>query len=76
MKIQVPKAVGVFAEDTKLLVTDSHALLTFLQVFDVDKGAKTVLAQVAAQVYLPIAQARRLHEELGEALKRKGDSER
>jgi len=51
MKIQVPKAVGVFAEDTKLLVTDSHALLTFLQVFDIDKSAKTVLAQVAAQVY-------------------------
>jgi hypothetical protein len=74
LKVQFPKAAGVFAEDVMLLVNESHVLMTFLQVFNIDQSAKTAMAQVAAQVYLPIDDARRFQTELGKALERKGEA--
>jgi len=61
-----PGGPGVFADRARIMSRKDFILFSFTQVFELEK--EDFLGQVAAQVYMPIGDARRLLTDLQEAL--------
>jgi hypothetical protein len=66
LRMIFPDAPGVFADRARVMSRRDFILLSFTQVFDIDK--EDYLCQVAAQVYMPVGDARRLLADLQKAL--------
>lgn len=67
LRVSFPDAPGVFADQARVMSRKDFILLSFAQVFDVD-DEEDYLCQVAAQVYMPTGDARRLLADLQKAL--------
>lgn len=69
IKVQPAKAPGVFADQVIFMRSEDHFFFSFLQICAVDEDGETLMAQPAAQVYMPVSAAKRFHEKLGKALR-------